>query len=503
MLEMTQINCIRVLRQQVGLPIARVAELTNVSWQTAKKYGDAEALPLPRTRSPRKKPVMDGYLEIIEVWLLEDLNKPAKQRRTARKIFEGLQELGCEASYRTVRYYVRRIKQRLNQQLEQQFIRLEHAPGEVQIDFGVVKLLLKQPDGSIQLTERSLLVVSFPYSNAHCCRILPAQNAECFFQGLCSIFEEIGGVPPVQLFDNLSPAIKEILERDQRTKTEAFERFQWHYRFEARFCNPGNGHEKGHVENKVGYIRRNFLTPIPFAREGELDRLEHQLGRQLAEDLEREHYQKGRTLKELWAEEQAVLLALPTQPFEAARLETAVTNRYSEFRVDGDVYHAPWAAPQQRVLVKVYWDRLEVLDETGAVVLGTLPRQYVFRAEKVDWAAELRIFVHKPRAVEQATYLKPLPEPVRRYIIEAPPDQRPQRIQTLIELFEAGHGLPRVTQLIAQALRLGRTDVPALQVLSAYDRRPLQEPHTPAAVRNWQPNLERYNLLAGGGGGRD
>jgi len=500
---MTQINCIRVLRQQVGLPITRVAELMDVAWQTAKKYGDADELPLTGTGKARKKPVMDGYLEIIEAWLLEDLNKPAKQRRTAKKIHEGLQELGCEASDRTVRHYVRRIRQRLREQAEQQFVRLEHAPGEAQIDFGLVKLLVKQPDGSIQLTERSLLVVSFPYSNAHCCRLLPAQNAECLFHGLSSIFEELGGVPPVQVLDNLSPAVRAILERDQRTKTEAFERFQWHYRFEARFCTPGRGNEKGHVENKVGYVRRNFLTPLPIVREGELSRLEARLSRDLEQDLNREHYEKGRTLKELWIEDQAVLLTLPTQPFEAARLETAVTNRYSEFRLDGDVYHAPWAAPRQRLLVKVYWDRLEVLDEAGAVVLGTTPRRYIFKAEQVDWPAELRIFVHKPRAVEQATYLRALPEPVRRYIMEAPLAERPRRIQALIELFERGQSLPQVTALLSRALRLGRTDAPALKVLSGYVHQPLPEPHTPAAVRNWQPDLRRYDLLATGGASDD
>jgi len=55
---MTQINCIRVLRQQVGLPVARVAEVMDVSWQTAKKYGDADELPPARTGKARRKPVM-------------------------------------------------------------------------------------------------------------------------------------------------------------------------------------------------------------------------------------------------------------------------------------------------------------------------------------------------------------------------------------------------------------------------------------------------------------
>jgi len=33
--------------------------------------------------------------------------------------------------------------------------------------------------------------------------------------------------------------------------------------FETAFCNPNSGNEKGNVENKVGYLRRNYLVPIP------------------------------------------------------------------------------------------------------------------------------------------------------------------------------------------------------------------------------------------------
>ncbi len=44
---------------------------------------------------------------------------------------------------------------------------------------------------------------------------------------------------------------------------DQFYRFTLHYGFKAQFCNPGKGHEKGHVENKVGYSRRNFFVPEP------------------------------------------------------------------------------------------------------------------------------------------------------------------------------------------------------------------------------------------------
>ena len=35
------------------------------------------------------------------------------------------------------------------------------------------------------------------------------------------------------------------------------------YRFQVEFCNPASGNEKGNVENKVGYSRRNAFVPVP------------------------------------------------------------------------------------------------------------------------------------------------------------------------------------------------------------------------------------------------
>ena len=38
-----------------------------------------------------------------------------------------------------------------------------------------------------------------------------------------------------------------------------------HYLFEDRFGRPGKGNDKGKVEGLVGFIRRNFLVPVPRA----------------------------------------------------------------------------------------------------------------------------------------------------------------------------------------------------------------------------------------------
>ena len=48
-----------------------------------------------------------------------------------------------------------------------------------------------------------------------------------------------------------------------RDLTEGFLALRSHYLFQSRFCNVGRAHEKGMVERLIGYVRRNFLVPIP------------------------------------------------------------------------------------------------------------------------------------------------------------------------------------------------------------------------------------------------
>ncbi|MDO9529950.1 MAG: hypothetical protein Q7J27_12460 [Syntrophales bacterium] len=141
-----------------------------------------------------------------------------------------------------------------------QFIRLEHPSGEAQVDFGEFDAMDPATSRDIR---RYHLVMSFPHSNTRLCRVLPAQNSECLFNGLVSMFYEIGGVPPYILFDNLTPVVKKIVSRTERELTDMFLDFARKHRFEYRFCNPQSGWEKGHVEGSIGYVRRNFLTPLP------------------------------------------------------------------------------------------------------------------------------------------------------------------------------------------------------------------------------------------------
>ncbi len=72
-----------------------------------------------------------------------------------------------------------------------------------------------------------------------------------------------GGIFPRLIYDNLASAVLKVPRGSKRIGQQAFIAFRNYYTFEAVFCNPGKGNEKGGVEGPVGYARRNYLTPVP------------------------------------------------------------------------------------------------------------------------------------------------------------------------------------------------------------------------------------------------
>ena len=170
-------------------------------------------------------------------------------------------------------------------QNSQGYIPLEHPAGEAQVDFGEAVFV----ENGIRY-EVYYVAMSFPYSNGGYIQLFKGANIECLLQGIRDIFKHMGKVPACIWFDNNKTIVKKILAYGERKVTEAFARFQMHYGFESNFCNPESGHEKGHVENKVGYTRRNMLVPVP--EFNDIKQFNSQPLMQCDEDMQREHYKK-------------------------------------------------------------------------------------------------------------------------------------------------------------------------------------------------------------------
>lgn len=85
----------------------------------------------------------------------------------------------------------------------------------------------------------------------------------CLLEGMVAIFDHIGGVPTEIWFDNTRTIVTKVIKGGGRDMTKRFQRFCEHYRIKLIFMNPESGWEKGNVENKVGYLRRNNLCRCP------------------------------------------------------------------------------------------------------------------------------------------------------------------------------------------------------------------------------------------------
>ena len=169
------------------------------------------------------------------------------------------------------------------------------------------------------------------YSGATYVQAYPGETQEVFFAGHVAAFEFFGGVPQALWYDNLSNAVQKVLKGWEREEQESFISFRSHYLFKAEFCNVASGWEKGGVEGRVGYVRRNWLIGAgEFASwEALNEELRQQCqSEQAAHALPRRSESIGARLQE----EQAALRSLPVRPYPCCQNG----GRQSQSPVTGD-----------------------------------------------------------------------------------------------------------------------------------------------------------------------
>jgi len=493
MLKMPQQQYIRFLREVEGCTIQEIADRFGVHWRTAKKYADQDDWNVSMTKRKSRSPVMGPYMEIVDAWLEEDRLLPRKQRHTGVRIYQRLRdEYQFQGGQRTVLAYVKRRKDELELERAKTYERLEHPPGEAQVDFTTIEVC----QGHRLLTYK-LLIMSFPHSNAAFVYPTPAENQECFLEAMKQIFEQMGGVPRRIWFDNLSAAVVHIEKQGERQLTENFQRFCAHYRFEAVFCNPYSGHEKGHVEAKCGYSKRNWAVPIPLYESH--DQLVAYFTEQALQDRQRHHYARHRRIDELWEEERHQLLALPEHGFEALRLHAAVVNKYGEIRVDDTTIPLlGQVAPGTEVMIQMYWDRLIILNPQHENI-REVPRPYTGRTAEIPWPQVFSGWLRKPRSVTHSQFLRMLPEVLQTYVTVQEVTTRKDRLKALshwsevytmeqiqeaLELLGTDAAVSRITAILG--MKHGSRDVPATW----------EETLSPPGTRT-ENSLQRYDRLMG------
>jgi transposase len=265
MLQMEEKIDIRSAFYEHGKTISEISRVIGRDRKTVRGIINRDDWNMPPPTACEKDvcPKLDPFKPIINEWLEEDKKAKKKQRHTSKRVYDRLRKEEAtkdtfHCSYESVNKYVRQKKKELFGERPEGYIPLTHAPGEAQADFGSAEYF---EAGTRK--EGKYLNMSLPFSNQGYQQLYAGENAECLFEGLKNIFSHIGGVPREIWFDNTSTIVTEIIKGGGRLVTEKFERFNAHYGFKAIFCNPNAGNEKGSVEAKVGYHRRNMLVPIP------------------------------------------------------------------------------------------------------------------------------------------------------------------------------------------------------------------------------------------------
>lgn len=335
MLTVDQYEFIRTGLRVYGLSISELARQTGHSRNTIRKIKQQEYCGYPR-RSHQPCPVMEPYSQVIDSWLKDDQEQHRKQRHTARRVYNRLvKEYGFDGAESSVRRYVRQAKLRLDIGCNKAFIPgLPDAGQEAEVDWGDFIAVIGG-----QSRRLKLFCLRSKYSGKCFVRAYPVERQQALFDAHMRAFAFFGGVFRRLIYDNLTTAVQKILRGKKRLEQDTFQKFRAYYTFDASFCTPGEGHEKGGVEGLVGFARRNFLVPVP-----KIETLE-ELNLHLLEECAAygSHVIAGReqSVDQLFEQEKAHLLGLPQRPYSNQLTTTGKVDHYSTVIVDKNRYSVP------------------------------------------------------------------------------------------------------------------------------------------------------------------
>ena len=205
-------------------------------------------------------------------------------------------------------------------------------------------------------------------------------------------------MPQSVLYDNTKLAVARILGDGWRQPTRAFTELQSHYLFEDRFGRPAKGNDKGKVEGMVGYVRRNFLAPIPSFES--LDALNAHLERRCLERMDATLRGHSESIGQGMERDLDTLLPSPPVPYDACDRQAGRVSSLSLVRYRTNDYSVPVAYGHRDVLVRGYVD--EVVISCGSEVIAKHPRSYELDDFVYDPIHYLPLLERKPGALDQA-----------------------------------------------------------------------------------------------------
>jgi transposase len=496
------LSVIRRWRLREGVSIREIARRTRLSRITIRKYL-ASAVVEPRY--PKRKSIskLDGFATKLADWLKTEAGKGRKQRRNLRRLHADLVTLGFAGSYDRVAAFARSWRQG-QQELARTagrgtFVPLAFAAGEAfQFDWSEDWALIAGERVKLQVAHFKL-----SHSRAFLLRAYPLQTHEMLFDAHNRAFAVLGGVPRRGIYDNMKTAVDRVRVGKARDVNVRFAAMVSHYLFEAEFCNPAAGWEKGQIEKNVQDARRRLWQHAPaFASSEALNVWLEQ--RCVALWGEMTHPQQPEcTVAQVWQAEKAHLMPLP-RPFDGFVEHAKRVSPTCLVHVERNRYSVPASFANRPVSVRLYAERVVIAAEGQPIAehARVIERSHGPGRTIYDWRHYLSVLQRKPGALRNGAPFATLPEGFKQLqtiLLRRPGGDREmveilalvlhhdeQAVLTAVEL-ALESGAPSKQHVLNLLGRLIETAPPA----------PIDAPQALSLDLEPQANVARYDQLRG------
>jgi len=229
-----------------------------------------------------------------------------------------------------------------------------------------------------------------------------SQTMEHFLACHQNAFHAFGAVPRKIMVDKLKSAVLKRVTGQQPVLNPVYLDFANHYGFSIAPCGVRKAHEKGRVENGVGYVKKNFLAGLDLPDF-------HAMGpaaRHWCDTIAnvRIHGETRRKPSEMFDEEKAMLLPLTPHPYDIA---TPVELRASpQFRVkiDTNTYSVPHPYAGAKLGLRIYPDRICVYHEQNLIARHV--RRYDRHKDYEDPDHAKGLIEHRSKARDQKLFMR-------------------------------------------------------------------------------------------------
>lgn len=362
---------IRRLYFNKGMSIGALVRELKISRNTVRKVIRAGSAGQTYNRSKNQPlPKLGAVKEKLEEWLAADAMLSKKERRTAMKYYQELQECGYEGGYNMVQRFVKKWREH-KEGARQAFVPMSFDPGEAY-----------QFDWSEEFVELGGMVCKVKVAHFRLCYSRKSfvmaylrETQEMLFDAHNKAFEFFGGLTLRGIYDNMKTAVDTIFIGKEKKFNLRFLALMDHFLIEPTACNPAAGWEKGQVEKQVNEIRKWFFTPrLKFNSLEELNTHLNEQCQRIAKERKHPEF-KGQSIGEVFLAEKPKLKE-QRAPFAAYREVACKITSTCLIRYDTNSYSVYCSHANKAATIRAYADRIDVFygDEQIATHARTFKR---------------------------------------------------------------------------------------------------------------------------------